>query len=396
MNRSPKDDIRSMTASPALFKRLLAALAGALALAVMLAPGSFAATYLVRPTGTVMQGSGWLVTPSGSTPDAVLNKNVTQPATPATSSFLTAGTSSNGQSTSVWVARPPALRSGETLKGLTAWAYLNTTASQSMTLSLYTWSFMGWQQLASASVPAGSSAGWYSARTQGAVQSWAVNAMAVSFQPSGTGGGSNAYAAYGEVDTNDPPPASSSAATSTPTQSMATSTTPQTQTANPDASNRLRSAVSVVAQTLKVALNATSISIMLSCAPDIPGGCQGTLTLRLLKSAPGAPKAGAPRAVTSRCARGCRPLGHAHFQILAGRSKRVKVHLAHSARRLFGKNKRVSLQATTVIKDKAGHAEVSNTAVTLTRADTGGGSGHGTGSPSAPAKPGSAPAKPGQ
>ena len=158
-----------MTASPALFKRLLAALAGALALAVMLAPGSFAATYLVRPTGTVMQGSGWLVTPSGSTPDAVLNKNVTQPATPATSSFLTAGTSSNGQSTSVWVARPPALRSGETLKGLTAWAYLNTTASQSMTLSLYTWSFMGWQQLASASVPAGSSAGWYSARTQGAL-----------------------------------------------------------------------------------------------------------------------------------------------------------------------------------------------------------------------------------
>jgi hypothetical protein len=92
--------------------------------------------------------------------------------------------------------------------------------------------------------------------------------------------------------------------------------------------------------------------------------------------------------VTSRCARGCRPLGRSHFDIVAGRSKRVKVHLAHSARRLFGKRQRVSVQATTVIKDKLGHTQVSNTAVTLTRADAGSASGtQGAPSPAA-GKPG--------
>jgi hypothetical protein len=147
----------------------------------------------------------------------------------------------------------------------------------------------------------------------------------------------------------------------------------------------------VVTHTINLALTSRSVPITLSCAPDVVGGCRGTLVLRLLGPTP-APAGGKspakPRAVTSRCARGCRPLGKSHFDILAGRSKRVRVRLAHSARHLFGKHKQVSLRATTVIKDKAGHTQVSNTAVTLTRADAGSAGGsQGGPSPSA-AKPG--------
>ena len=346
-----------------MLRRLLGALAAAAAVVAMVPSAASAATYLVRPTGTVALGSGWVVTPSTSTADAVLAKNVTQPATPATSSFITAGTSSSGHATTVWVSKPPALRTGETLKQVTAWAYLNTATFQPMTLSLSTWSYFGWYQLASATVPAGSPAGWYSATTQGNVDPEVLNAMAVGFTPSGTGGGSNVYAGYAEVDTNDPPPAPSSATSQSSTPAPAPTPAPTVTTDT----KQLVSDVSLAAQTVSVALSSKAIPITLSCAASVAGGCQGTLTLRLASPAPAAGKSDAPRAVTSRCARGCRPLGKAHFQILAGRSQRVKVHLAHSARRVFGKHQRVTLQATTVTKDESGHTEVSNTAVTLTR-----------------------------
>jgi len=364
-------------------RRALIAAASAL---VLLPAASQAATYLDRPTATWVQGSGWSVTPSSSTPDAVLAQNVTQPATPATASFLTAGLGSSGYSTSVWVAKPPAFRTGETLKGVTAWAYLNTAASQTITVSLFTW--FGWP-LGSATVPAGSPAGWYSASAQSPVDAQSLQALGIGLKAGGTGSGSRAYAGYVEVDTNEPPPTPAGSPTTVPSDGRPSTSpgTDPTQLTPAQVGTKLASVVSVAAQDIKLSLNATSAPVTLTCAPDTPHGCQGTLVLRLIGAAK-RPKATAssagPRAVASRCARGCRPLGRAGYSIAAGRSKRVSVHLAHSARVLFRHRSSVRVQATTITKTLT-RPQTSNTVITLDRA--------GAGSPPSSGAPG--PASPG-
>ncbi|HEV3229608.1 MAG TPA: hypothetical protein VGY97_09050, partial [Solirubrobacteraceae bacterium] len=116
--------------------RFPAVLALMVAGVVMMPAASQAATYQLRPNKTLF-GSGWTSTPVSSSPDSLLAKPVTQPSTPDTSSYITAASSQDpdGNSVGLQVAAPPALASGESVTGATAWVYLATGAAQ--TLNLY-------------------------------------------------------------------------------------------------------------------------------------------------------------------------------------------------------------------------------------------------------------------
>ncbi|HEV3230342.1 MAG TPA: hypothetical protein VGY97_12765 [Solirubrobacteraceae bacterium] len=327
-----------------------------------------AATYVLRPNNTTALQDGWTVTPSSSTADAVLNKPVAQPALPVITSYLTAGSGSAGNYAGVSLSDPPAFRTGETLKSTTAWAYASTAAYQTLTLSLWKWVwYSGYQQIASTTIPAGSPAGWYSATTQTSLDGFGLQNLSIGLQPSGTGVGSHAYAAYVDVETNDPAVSTPSAPTPTLTPPSVVSNPKPLVTASP------LSPISLAAPVVKLAPRATSVPVVLSCAPGIPHGCSGELVLSLVAPAAKVNNAPAahPRAVASRCARGCRVLGHTKFQILAGRHKTVKVHLAHSASSVFHGRHSVTIEATTITHDGAGHSQTANTRLTLTRSGSG-------------------------
>jgi YVTN family beta-propeller protein len=83
------------------------------------------------------------------------------------------------------------------------------------------------------------------------------------------------------------------------------------------------------------------VPIRLTCPTSAPGGCSGTLTLRLAR--------GRPRrahALIARCARGCRPLGRRGFHIHAGHSVLVRVHISAYGRRLLAQHHTLRATAT--------------------------------------------------
>jgi hypothetical protein len=326
-----------------------------------------AATYVLRPNNTTSLQSGWTVTPGTSTADAVLAKPVVAPASPNTSSYLAAGPGSAGNYAGVSVSDAPAFKTAETLKSTTAWAYVSTTSFQSMTLTLWRWAwYFGYQQIASTTIPAGSPAGWYSASTQTNLDSFELHNLSIGLQPSGMGSDSRAYAAYVGVETNDPPqtPSTPSTPTPTPIPTVPSPPSPPTPRSAPV------SPISLAAPIVKLAPRDTNVPVVLNCAAGTPHGCSGQLVLSLLgpsttvKNGSGAKT----RAVASRCARGCRVLGRSNFQIAAGGHKRVKVHLAHSAGRLFHGRHSVNVKATTTTRDSAGHAQTTSATLTLTQA----------------------------
>ncbi len=83
------------------------------------------------------------------------------------------------------------------------------------------------------------------------------------------------------------------------------------------------------------------VLIRLKCPVSAPGGCSGTLTLRL---APGRPRHA--HALIARCARGCRPLGRRRFHIHAGHSVLVRVHISAYGRRLLAQHHTLRATAT--------------------------------------------------
>jgi hypothetical protein len=326
-----------------------------------------AATYVLRPNNTTSLQSGWTVTPGTSTADAVLNKPVVAPASPSTSSYLTAGPGSTGNYAGVSVSDAPAFQTGETLKNTTAWAYVSTTSFQSMTLTLWRWVwFFGYQQIASTTIPAGSPAGWYSASTQANLDSFELHNLSIGLQPSGTGNGSRAYAAHVGVETNDPPqtPSVPSTPTPTPTPTVPPPPSPPTPRSAP------LSPISLAAPIVKLAPRDKDVPVVLSCAAGTLHGCSGQLVLSLLAPSTNGKNGsgGKTRAVAARCARGCRVLGRSNFQIAAGGHKRVKVHLAHSASRLFHGRHSMNVKATTITRDSAGHTQTTDATLTLTQA----------------------------
>ncbi len=100
--------------------------------------------------------------------------------------------------------------------------------------------------------------------------------------------------------------------------------------------------------------------IQVACPPSAPGGCTGTLTLRLARG--GAP---GDEAETARCARGCRPLGTAHFRIHAGDTTLVGVHLSASGLGLLAQHHTLQTTAT-VTTVTGGQSSTSTGTLTIT------------------------------
>jgi Kelch motif len=101
------------------------------------------------------------------------------------------------------------------------------------------------------------------------------------------------------------------------------------------------------------------VPIGLKCASKARGGCSGTFTLRL---AGGHPRR--TEAESSRCARGCRPLGTARFHIRAGHTILVQVHISAYGRRLLAQHN--TLRATaTAITVSGGRSATTVTTITI-------------------------------
>jgi YVTN family beta-propeller protein len=101
------------------------------------------------------------------------------------------------------------------------------------------------------------------------------------------------------------------------------------------------------------------VAIRLKCPVSARGDCNGTLTLRRTRRH--APRA---RALIARCARGCRPLGRAHFHVHAGHTIVVRVHISAYGRQLLAKHHilRVTATATTV---SGGRSATTATTITI-------------------------------
>ncbi len=83
------------------------------------------------------------------------------------------------------------------------------------------------------------------------------------------------------------------------------------------------------------------VPIQLKCPSRARAGCRGTLTIRLAHSRPRR-----AHALIARCARGCRPLGRAHFHGHAGQTIRVLVHISADGRRLLAQHGKLRATAT--------------------------------------------------
>jgi hypothetical protein len=340
-------------------KLVAATLAPALAAAVLLPGAADAATYLLRPNGTQALQGGWSVTPSSSTADATLAKGVSQPGAPDVNSFLSSG--GPGSWVAVSIPAPPAFAADETLKRTSGWAYVSTDSSQPLTLSLWTGNpLMGYTIVGSTPIPAGQPSSWYSVSTQALLTPLQLSQLAIAVQASGSSGTSRVYAAYGEVDTITQPA----------TQPLQPTPLPPLTSE----SRRVLSDVSIVSSSVTVASNQNDVPLDLSCAASAVGGCHGVVVLRIVHGtaiASASAAAGQPRAVVARCARGCRVLGKQNFNIAAGHRQKVNVHLAHSARHLLHRHKRLTAQAVTITTDRAGNNQITKTNVTLSRASSG-------------------------
>lgn len=100
--------------------------------------------------------------------------------------------------------------------------------------------------------------------------------------------------------------------------------------------------------------------IEVTCPAAAPGGCRGTITIHLSE-----PAAKRSSAVTSRCGRGCRPLGTANYEARAGKKVRVRVHIASLGRRLLRRHR--SLRVTVVATSVTGGVRTTTTRTTTLR-----------------------------
>jgi hypothetical protein len=100
--------------------KLLIVLAALLAL-LTVAPSSFAATYLIRPSIDRTGSVNWTPSPSGAHYDRV-DDAVAQPTVPAAGDYLS--TNVSGRVDEWYMTDPPALGAGETITGARAWFYL--------------------------------------------------------------------------------------------------------------------------------------------------------------------------------------------------------------------------------------------------------------------------------
>jgi hypothetical protein len=335
---------------------LALALTAALALALtLIAAPAGAATYQLRPNATLQQDAGWGVTPSSMTADQVLAAPVLQPAGPSTTGPSLAATSGSGNFTIVGVPAP-ALAANETVTGATVWVYASTGTSRPLQLSLQS----GSTALAKATIGAGKEAGWASATASGPLTAAQAGQLSIALQSQGGSGNATAttvYAAYLELSTSGAQTSGAGGGSNGGGASGGGATVPLADLppslAPPD--------IAAPSNPVPLPAAARTISVVLHCPAAAVTGCHGTVTLRF-----GARNAQLI-AFAARCGRGCRTIGSGNFNIAAGKSKRVKVHMSVSTRRLFGHHRAVAVSETTTVRTGSGRL-LSNTAiVVLTR-----------------------------
>jgi YVTN family beta-propeller protein len=100
-----------------------------------------------------------------------------------------------------------------------------------------------------------------------------------------------------------------------------------------------------------------NVLVPVTCPAHAPGGCRGTITIRLAQA-----HARRATAVAARCARGCRALGTATYQARAGQRVHVRVHIASFARRLLARD---GLLRVTVTATSVSHRKTASTARTI-------------------------------
>jgi hypothetical protein len=87
--------------------------------------------------------------------------------------------------------------------------------------------------------------------------------------------------------------------------------------------------------------------LTVSCPATAAAGCHGTIVLRAAPATtPASTKRRKTIGRTSRCARGCRPLGQAKFDAKAGKRRQVSVKLSAAGRSALARTARVKARAT--------------------------------------------------
>lgn len=155
-----------------------------------------AATYVLRPNATV--SNAWTVNPTGVSAYTVLDDALLQPTAPSTSSDYLNANANGPKVAEVHVDMQP-LAPGDAPDATTAWAYIATGSTRTVTLELMT----GATSLATTTIPASSAAAWRSVSTATGLTQAQVDDLRVKVTLNGSGGStaSFVYAAYVQLHT---------------------------------------------------------------------------------------------------------------------------------------------------------------------------------------------------
>jgi len=338
-------------------RRLLVALAAAVG-CLPAAPAA-AATYVLRPSTTYPTYSSWTTSPFGADLARVLDDAVTRPAAPSTAGdYVQSIGAATGQWVSTYLAAP-ALAAGETPTATRLHVYAQVGSLSTLTITLWA----GMQSIGSATVPAGSPAGWYSATASVPPSATAAGHLALTLRVDAASGATatRVYAALAELDTPAvaaaPAPGPGDPADAPPADDVATAPVPAPAAPDAHSAPSAPAAQLDVSAPLVLGAGALALPVALACPAAVAGGCRGTVVLRLAGSAPRG-KPSRARARAARCARGCRVIGEGRFEVAAGKTKRVRVKIAKAARNLFAGGRTVRATAVVTTRDATGRTTV--------------------------------------
>ncbi len=129
-------------------------------------------------------------------------------------------------------------------------------------------------------------------------------------------------------------------------------TVPEPSSSDPSGSTSPGGSPAIVLGTSRITVSRRGVALIpLRCPASAPSGCAGTVTLWVIHKRAHAMLI---TATAARCARGCRPLGHARYHVAAGHSTRAHVTLSRYGRSLLSRGSRlvVKLAATNTVAGK--------------------------------------------
>jgi hypothetical protein len=258
---------------------------------------------------------------------------------------------------------------------VTLWYYGQVGAAQMLTSSLWDGSSL----LGSSSFNAWQSLGWHSFTLSQTPSASALAQLRLALRTDGTAGWpttTKLYAAYLAIDvpgTTAAPaaPASPEAAPAPDAPAAAAApaeTRPVTLPPGAAALGKVPAAVApgvgiTSPATIELPAQPRSVPVELSCAAGAAGSCTGHVRIELLGAAP----AKRSQARAARCARGCRVIGEAKFDIAAGKRKPIKIAMRPTAVRLLPRGRSVRALLTVTSRDRTHAATTTTRVITLSR-----------------------------